>query len=309
MIQRVLVTGAGGFLGARLVASFGREDGIAVTGTYRTGPCPLVGADSGIQCDLSQSGAADRLFADRRIDTVVHAAAALVRGNDSTAVHRAVQDNIVAHANLLSAAVAHGCQRFVFCSTISVYEGASPRDSDGWREDDPVRPDSVYGWSKAAGEELLRLAAVEAPALGAVSLRLAGIHGPGKTGGIVYNAVRAALSDEPLKINDRNSRFRLVFVDDAVAAVKSAIANGPRNGYDCYNVAGEEIFTLPQLAKACGPHIGSELAIDVQAGTKTRDRVMDITKIKKELSYQPIGLDQNLANTFAWLRDTSAREG
>lgn len=302
MSHTVLVTGAGGFLGARLAMAFAARDGFDVLGTYRTEPGPAADSVKLMRCDLSQPGAADQLFADRPIHTVIHAAAALSGSNDSAFMRRAVRDNITGHSELLTAAIAAGCHRFIFCSTISIYEGVEPKDAEGWREDDAVCPNNVYGWSKLAGEELLRLACVESPELRAVSLRLAGIHGPGKTGGIVRNAARAAMQGETLKISDTQSRFRLVFVDDAIAAIEAALGQGPDQGYDCYNVAGEEIFTLPELALAMGRVLGNTVALDSSGDGPTRDRVMTIDRVKSDLSFRPRALDRNLADTVAWLK-------
>lgn len=306
MSRTVLVTGAGGFLGARLVAALAERGDLAVLGTYRTEPGPAAGRVELIHCDLAEPGAAERLFSGRRIDAVVHAAAALSASNDAAFIRRAARDNIVAHGELIAATLAAGCSRFVFCSTISVYEGTPPRDAGGWHEEDPVRPDNVYGWSKLAGEELLRLAAAEASGLRGVSLRLAGIHGPGKAGGIVRNAAHAALHGEPLRINDVESRFRLVFLGDAVAAIEAAVLCGPERGYDCYNVAGEEIFTLPELAEALGRATGRTIEVEASPGGSARDRVMAIDRIKAELPFRPRPLASNLTDTLAWLERNPA---
>ena len=70
-----------------------------------------------------------------------------------------VEVNITGTRTVLEAAVRNGVGRFVFASSNHAVGFYSSQDAgdDGLADDAPARPDTYYGWSKAAGEELLRL--------------------------------------------------------------------------------------------------------------------------------------------------------
>lgn len=304
--MRLLITGGRGFLGSRLIAALAGQDEVSVFALHRGAEAGPVGDGvEWLRCDLSDGPAVASAVDKIGPDAVVHAAASLHGGTDGEAIRACARDNVLAQANLTSAAMAVGCERYVFCSTISVYGGPPPRDA-GWREDDPAEPTEAYGWSKRAAEELLSICASSHPSLGAVSLRLAGIHGPGKISGVVYNLMRAALRGEPLIVNEPDSRFRLAFLDDAVGSVRAALASGPARGYDCYNVAGDEIFTLRELAVLIREITGSSSKIQAAEGSRVRNQVLDTTRIKGALDFQPTPLAENLAAYADSLRDQIA---
>lgn len=85
---------------------------------------------------------------------VVHLGAVSVEDTWDTVL----EVNIGGTRAVLDAAVERGVGRFVFASSNHAVGWWTPREAGGELADDaPARPDTYYGWSKAAGEELLRL--------------------------------------------------------------------------------------------------------------------------------------------------------
>ncbi len=143
---RLLVTGASGFLGACLVQE-ARKRGFAVTGVCRS----LPGKGWGIQADLGREGEAGRILEEARPDLVVHAAA-MSRipecEKDPEEAFRVNRDGTRA----LAEAAARAGVLFLFVSTDHVFDGKKAP----YRPGDPPSPVSVYGRSKAEGEEAVR---------------------------------------------------------------------------------------------------------------------------------------------------------
>ena len=150
--MRVLVTGAGGTLGLALAPAL-----------EQAGHQPLLQD----VCDLDTQyefvrgdvrSAQDVLEAARGVDVIVHAAAihGIHLGDHST---RDFYDlNLTGTLNVWEAAVDAGVRAVVFSSTMGVYKTHSaPGGGVALREDDPLRPGDVYGWTKLAGEELCQL--------------------------------------------------------------------------------------------------------------------------------------------------------
>lgn len=122
------------------------------------------------ELDIADAGAVDRAVKGRQPDLILNAAA-------YTAVDRAEGEAEAAFAinrdgarNLAAAAEAVGA-RFVHLSTDFVFNGAGARP---YRPDDPTGPVNVYGASKLAGEQAVRVAAPRA-----LIVRSAWIYGPG----------------------------------------------------------------------------------------------------------------------------------
>jgi dTDP-4-dehydrorhamnose reductase len=142
--MRVLVTGAGGQLGADLVRAW--ADAVVTGLTHE-------------ELDIADEGAVAAAIAGVRPDLVVNAAA-------MTDVDGCESDPAAAHrANALGPWwLARACDRqgatLLHLSTDYVFSGGPPQRADGsprgWSEFDQVAPANAYGHSKHAGEQLVR---------------------------------------------------------------------------------------------------------------------------------------------------------
>jgi nucleoside-diphosphate-sugar epimerase len=150
--MRVLVTGAGGTLGLALapaLAEAGHEPVLQDIRRVETEHEFFLGDVRSPQ---------DVHAAASGVDVIVHAAA--IHG-----IHlgdhppRDFYDlNLTGTLNVWEAAVETGARAVVFSSTMGVYKTHSaPGEGAALREDVPLRPGDVYGWTKLAGEELCQL--------------------------------------------------------------------------------------------------------------------------------------------------------
>jgi dTDP-4-dehydrorhamnose reductase len=147
----ILITGAGGLLGANLVldALASGHRVIAVDHQY---PIRHPEVDS-LAADLCQAGAAESILAAKRPDWVIHCAAA-------TSVDGCEADPAMAFRlnRDMAQAVARGARaagsRLVHISTDAVFDG----ERGGYREEDVPSPINVYGRSKLEGERAVAAA-------------------------------------------------------------------------------------------------------------------------------------------------------
>ncbi|MHB1218273.1 MAG: NAD-dependent epimerase/dehydratase family protein [Alphaproteobacteria bacterium] len=298
MTSALLVTGAGGVLGSRLVTRVAEDRTTQIVATFRGRTDRLMTPPpAGVQyvrCDLSSRAELTELFSKRRFGAVVHAAASLpATGADN--FDSTLQDNIVAQAQLVSAARAGGVALFIFCSSISVYEPFTDFD-----EDATPNPLNTYARSKYIGEQILQMAAGK-PMAG-VSLRLAGLHGPDRADGVVHNMISAAHRQVPFSVTEPDSRFRLCFIDDAVDAISNILRmpSPPRRA--CYNIAGRDTYTLSALAKRIWLLTSSSSEIHEVRPSPARNMVMPILRAEQDLDYRPRGLDEHLNKMIARVR-------
>ncbi|MDD5679957.1 MAG: NAD-dependent epimerase/dehydratase family protein, partial [Candidatus Omnitrophica bacterium] len=213
--MNILVTGANGFLASHLIPALLKKEGVSICGTYRKETGRLIqDPTTGLTyeyCDLSKISDVTGLFKKYRFDAIIHTAGAISTRNDYAYLEQSIRDNMAGQANLVSEAIKGGCKIYIFCSSMAIY-GDSTKRSSGFREDDAAEPREVYGWSKSAAEELLRVQTEQQQGMRGVTLRLAGIHGLGRQGGAVYNMIHSAVSGEEVVINEPESRFRFLFV-------------------------------------------------------------------------------------------------
>lgn len=289
--MRVLITGAAGYLGRRVAAS------LAAAGMEPLTAARLPG-QAGLTADLAGREAVDRLVRDAAPDAVVHAAAAVGGAEDAVFAARTLNDNVAATAHLAAAAAAN-VERFVYCSTISVY-GRRSADQPPFAEDDHVAPRGVYGRSKWLGEQAVAMAAA-AGAFSAVSLRFSGIHGAPRTGGAVAGMVRAALTGGEIAVNEPQSLFRFVFLDDAAAAVRDTLTADLPTGHHAINIAGAEALTLTAWAGRIAALAGTGATIRTGNGA-ARQESMRIDRARALIGFAPGDTDAHLETAVANLR-------
>lgn len=167
--MRVLVTGAGGYVGDSIARALAAS-GFDVLGHHRRTPPIYQGGEiEPIVGDLSED-----VPDYPRVDAVIHAAAHTHLESDGSAALY-VRDNIVATRNLLAWARQVGVRRFLHLSTLSVYgEITAPV----LREETPFTAPGLYGQTKYLAERLV-LESGPAFAGGCLNVRLPGIVGPG----------------------------------------------------------------------------------------------------------------------------------
>jgi len=246
---RVLVTGAGGFLG-RPLCSLLKEKGYevhAVDMQRSEGPW-----DKLTVADLTLPGTFDGLFDG--VEAVFHLAAkthAVSRSPNEEQEYRVL--NVDLTRDLIYAALPAGVRRFVMMSSVKVIgEGGFEPQS----ETADLRPDSIYGRTKMEAECLVHAAGAE-HGLHTCVLRAPLIYGPGVKGNL-RSMIRAIKHRRFPSLPDTSNRRSLVDVRDVARALVLVAFNPGASGRtylvtDGHWYSTHEMIELIRAALGKGP--------------------------------------------------------
>lgn len=286
--MRVLLTGAAGFIGARIAEAL-RDAGHDVIAVDAMLPAAHgAGAEAPAGCrivDIRDASALAPLM--KGVDLVCHQAAVVGAGVNAADAPSYGTHNDYGTAVVLAEMFAAGCRRLVLASSMVVYgQGRydcpehGPVDPDprtradldagvyehrcprcgaivGWRlvsEDAPLRPRSLYAASKTA-QEHYALAWAEASGGAVTALRYHNVYGPYMPRDTPYSGVAAIFRSElesgdvPRVFEDGGQMRDFVHVDDVAAANVVAVESAVE-GFDAFNVCSGRPISILEVATA-----------------------------------------------------------
>lgn len=230
--MRVLVTGAGGFLGRRLLDALpaGLPTGVRILGIDRNLPATGTGIE-GLAVDLFDGEGLSAAVAAFKPTDVVHVAALASVAESNATPALAWRADLLGSLNLAEA-IARETRgaRFLYVSSTEVY-GEAFRSGTPIDEDVTPRPNTIFGRTKYACESILRdiLTGAGVPH---VILRPANYIGPGQSEAFVAPSfagqiarIEAGLAPAVLEVGDLDVRRDFIDVSDVTAACLCVIAN------------------------------------------------------------------------------------
>ncbi|CAB3650594.1 MAG: NAD-dependent epimerase/dehydratase family protein [Achromobacter pulmonis] len=247
--QRILVTGATGFVGRNLVQQLACEHEVLILSRREVPAFTQLGArcvlaDLGVNADLIS------VLPSGGIDRIIHLAQSDGYRDFPGSALDMFQVNVASTAALLDYAAKTGVKGFVLASTGSVYEPYTKPMDEALAQ----APESHYARTKLAAE---LLAQSYSKLFNVCALRLFFPYGPQQTGRLVPNLFQRVQAGEKVLLDgDAGGMvFTPTHIDDVVTILRTAAISGWQGAV---NVATPEALSIKDVAQAIGRIIGRE---------------------------------------------------
>lgn len=309
---KVLVTGAGGFIGHHLTKYLVNRDyfvrGVDIKEPeYEASP-----ADEFLLLDLSKPE--NCLTATEDMDEVYGLAANMggigfIENNKAVIV----RDNTLINLNSIEAARSNGVKRYLYTSSACIYPGYKQKDTDvtPLREEDayPADAEDGYGWEKLYMERVCRHY-TEDFGLDTRVVRFHNIFGPlgtydgGREKSPAAMCRKIALADDGDDIEvwgDGEQTRSYCYVDDCVEGIYRLMQSEYR---EPINLGQDRMISVNQLvdmvAEIAGKKIGKRHDLTKPQGVRGRNS--DNTRLREVLNWEPgISLEDGLNVTYHWI--------
>ena len=310
-MQRVTVTGAGGFIGHHLV-TYLKQRGYWVRGVDIHEPeFSDINADQFEILDLREYENA--LKATRDVEHV-YALAADMGGMGFISSHHAqiLRNNALINLHTIEAAQVNGVDRYLFSSSACIYpeylqektDVAPLKESDAY----PADPQDAYGWEKLLAEIAAQYYHSE-NGLDTRVVRFHNIYGPFGTyeGGrekapaAMCRKVAAAEDGTSIEMwGDGEQTRSFCHVDDCVEGLYQLMQS---DHSEPLNLGTDRLVTINELAEMVIAISGKSLKVNHIDGPQgVRGRNSDNTKLREVLGWEPgIGLEAGLEETYRWI--------
>ena len=309
---KVLVTGAGGFIGHHLTRYLVQR-GYWVRGVDIKEPeYEATNADEFLLLDLSQPD--NCLRATEGIDEVYGLAANMggigfIENNKAVIV----RDNTLINLNSIEAARINGVKRYLYTSSACIYPGYKQKETDvtPLKEEDayPADAEDGYGWEKLYMERICRHY-TEDFGLDTRVVRFHNIFGPlgtydggrEKSPAAICRKVALAADGDDIEVwGDGEQTRSYCYIDDCVEGIYRLMKSDHR---DPINLGQDRMISINELvdivAKIAGKRIGKRY--DVTKPQGVRGRNSDNTRLRQVLNWEPsVSLEEGLAITYRWI--------
>lgn len=315
MTKKVLVCGAGGFLGKNIFDALCRRDDFEVYGTYLTNGYQRIGPNDQrlMRLDLSNKEDVDCVLRRIRFDVIIQTAANSSSSKDDVErpyIH--VTPNVAINNLIIAAAHEHKVKQFIFPSCTVIYPSqdkpSAENDLDLNKDFNPVQFGGA--WMKIFSEKLCQFFSRLGETKFTV-IRPSNIYGPldrfDPDRSHVFAATIRKVADAPpngkIVVWGQGKEVRdFLHISDFTKFVEAVIDRQDYN-FDIFNVGSEEPVSIEELVKKVIKISGKNLRIEYDpSGPTVGNKIsIDCSKARNKFNWQPlVNLSDGIRRTLEW---------
>lgn len=290
--MRLIITGAGGFLGHELLQQAWKNElqVVAMSSSPDRLQCFFTGNE--FLSVLGKDAIAKGEIRFNPEDVLINCA--FPRTDDA----RLMADGLRYVQETLLQAKAHGAKKIINISSQSVYDPERECAAD---ESSPLCLCSNYAVGKYATELFCNMLGQDTRCC---SIRLASLIGPGFNQRVINKMAFAALKNRSIHALDDHQQFGFLDVKDAARAIIKLAEVPGENWRKVYNLGSDQSYTLKQMAETIAGVLKEKWDIDIDVTYGESDKKgsssLDNTLLQKEIgTYQTVSLQESACRIIA----------
>lgn len=311
---RILVTGAGGFIGSHLVEkligagalvrAFVRYNSRSDPGLLRMASPETMSKLELIGGDLRDSDAVHKAVKDCRY--VFHLGALISIPYSYLHPVEVAETNFIGTLNVLMACREFSVDRLIHVSTSEVYGTAL---SEMINESHPLQGQSPYSASKIGADKLAESfhCAYELPV---VTIRPFNTYGPRQSArAVIPTIITQAIAGNTIHLGNLNAIRDFTYVDDTVNGFLCAAVAKDVEGCT-FNLGAGNAITIDELSEKIIQKVGSQVKVEMETSrlrpqkSEVKRLLSDNSLARERLNWEPmISLDDGLEKTVSWVRE------
>jgi GDP-D-mannose 3',5'-epimerase len=319
-MKRILVTGAGGFIGHHLVAYLKAKKYWVRGVDIKEPEYEKTAADEFRLLDLRRWE--NCLQATRGVNEIYNLAADM-GGIGFIEDHKAeiTHNNVLMNIHMLEAARENGAVKFLFTSSACIYPGYKQNTPDvtPLKEEDayPADAEDGYGWEKLFTERQCRHYR-EDYGLKTHIVRFHNIFGPlgtydggrEKSPAAICRKIALATKDDEIEVwGDGRQTRSYCYVSDCVEGIYRLMQS---DFYEPINLGQDRLVSINDLVDMVARIAGKKITkrYDLTKPQGVRGRNAELTLMRKTLGWEPsVSLEEGLAQTYAWIHQQLSAQG
>lgn len=319
-MKRILVLGAGGFIGSHLVKRLKRQGHYVIGIDLKYPEFSESPADEFLIGDLRDPTSCEAAIKDE-VDEIYQLAADmggagyLFSGeNDFNVMHNSALINL----NVAHFAIQYKVKRVFFSSSACIYPQINQQDPENPNCAEssayPADPDSEYGWEKIFSERLFQAAQRNYQ----LNMRIARFHnvygpegawnsGKEKAPAALCRKVALVEQDGTIEIwGDGTQTRSFLYIDDCIDGILALMES---NCTEVLNIGSEEMVTINRLAEMIAEHAEKNVQLrHVNGPVGVMGRNSDNTLVTQSIGWSPkVSLAEGLALTYNWIETEVAK--
>ncbi len=304
--MKIVVTGGAGFIGSHLVDKLiVKGHKVLILDDFSGGSLENCNKKAKlVKVDIRNFKKIDKILSEYKPDVIYHLAANAAENKAQFSPVDITSRNFDGSIKVLTAGIRSGMKKFIFTSSIAVYGSLQIP----FKEKDTPKPEDLYGISKLAFEDALKILS-KIHNFDFVVARPHNVYGPRQNMKDPYRNVvtifmNSILANKPYYIYGKGNQKRCFsYIDDVVDALVKCLGNKV-NGMT-FNIGSDNVYTVNELANLISKISNSKInPIHLpERPQEVKEAISDHRLSKKYLAYKDrTDLEKGLIKTWGWAK-------